>query len=196
MARRPRFRADINRLLTKFMAGNNCGAPPLTLFILMLRRGNERFTIWGAENAVKLRKPLGEFAMLRARPFILLFLLLFMTPVLAGDRHPPQLSVSFLAEPAPIVQDGSTRLVYEMAVSNFSKSRYVLETIEARAGQTRASFSGPTLTSMIVRFGSDGKPDMADGGAIRRRRWRNHFLDARSRQGSGPRRDRAFSSRA
>src|SRR5208282_4244053 len=31
---------------------------------------------------------------------------------------------------------------------------------------TRASFSGPTLTSMIVRFGSDGKPDMAKGGAI------------------------------
>ena len=74
--------------------------------------------------------------------------------------------MSFLAEPAPIVQDGSTRLVYEMAVSNYAKSRYVLETVEARAGGTRASFSGPTLTSMIVRFGSDGKPDMAKGGAI------------------------------
>ena len=104
--------------------------------------------------------------MLRARSFILVFLLLFMTPALAGDPYPPQMSVSFLAEPSPIVQDGSTRLVYEMAVTNYAKSRYVLETIEAKAGRTRASFSGPTLTSMIVRFGSDGKPDMAKGGAI------------------------------
>ena len=104
--------------------------------------------------------------MLRARPFIPLFLLLFMTPVLAGDPHPPQLGVSFLAEPAPIVQDGSTRLVYEMAVSNFSKSRYVLDSLEAKAGQTRAFFSGSALASIIVRLGSNGKPDMAAGGAI------------------------------
>ena len=104
--------------------------------------------------------------MLRARPFILFFLLLFMTPALAGDPYPPQMTVSFLAEPAPIVQDGSTRLVYEMAVSNFSKSRYVVDAVEAKAGQTRASFSGPALASMIVRFGSDGKPDMAAGGTI------------------------------
>jgi hypothetical protein len=104
--------------------------------------------------------------MLRARPFILLFLLLFMTPVLAGDPHPPQLGVAFLAEPAPIVQDGSTRLVYEMAVSNFSKSRYVLDSLEAKAGQTRAFFSGSALASIIVRLGSNGKPDMAAGGTI------------------------------
>ena len=78
--------------------------------------------------------------MLRARPFILLFLLLFMTPALAGDPYPPQMSVSFLAEPSPIVQDGSTRLVYEMAVTNYAKSRYVLETIEARAGRNARLF--------------------------------------------------------
>jgi hypothetical protein len=53
-----------------------------------------------------------------------------------------------------------------MAVSNFSKSRYAVDAVEAKAGQTRASFSGPGLASMIVRFGSDGKPDMAKGGAI------------------------------
>jgi len=60
-----------------------------------------------------------------------IFLLLFSTPVLASDPYPTQLSVTFLAPPAPIVQDGSTRLVYEMVVSNFSKSRY---------GQTHSSF--------------------------------------------------------
>jgi hypothetical protein len=42
-----------------------------------------------------------------------------VTPVFAGDPHPPQLNISFLAQPEPIVQDGSTRLVYEMVVTNF-----------------------------------------------------------------------------
>lgn len=104
--------------------------------------------------------------MLCARLLTVFSLLLFIMPVLAGDPHPPQLSVSFLAQPAPIVQDGSTRLVYEMSVSNYAKSRYVLDAIQAKAGQTGASFSGPALASLIVRFGSDGQPDMAKGGAI------------------------------
>ncbi len=104
--------------------------------------------------------------MLYTKPLTVFFLLLFMAPVLAGDPHPPQLSVSFLAEPAPIVQNGSTRLVYEMAVSNFSKSRYVVDTVEAKAGQTHASFSGQALASIMVRLGSDGKPDMAADGTI------------------------------
>ena len=47
-----------------------------------------------------------------------LVLLVVAMPALAADPHPPQLAVSFLAEPAPIVQDGSTRLVYEMQVVN------------------------------------------------------------------------------
>ena len=89
--------------------------------------------------------------MLCTRPLAVFFLLLFSTPVLASGPHPPQLSVSFLAPPAPIVQDGSTRLVYEMVVSNFSKSRYVLDTIEARAGQTHSSFSGASVHHRAVR---------------------------------------------
>jgi hypothetical protein len=40
--------------------------------------------------------------------------LLFVTSVRAEDPHAPQLDVSFLAQPAPIVQYGSTRLFYEM----------------------------------------------------------------------------------
>jgi hypothetical protein len=43
-------------------------------------------------------------------------------PAFAGDPFPPQLAVSFLAQPAPIVQDGSTRLVYEMLISSFSRN--------------------------------------------------------------------------
>lgn len=97
---------------------------------------------------------------------LIAFILLLATPSLADDPRPPQLAVSFLAQPAPIVQDGSTRLVYEMSVSNYAKSRYVLDTIEAKAGQTRTSFGGLALSSLVVRFGSDGKPDMAKGGTI------------------------------
>jgi hypothetical protein len=104
--------------------------------------------------------------MLRAPPLIVFLLLLFMTPVLAGDPHPPQLSVSFLAQPAPIVQDGSTHLVYEMEVINFSKSRYVLDSIEAKAGQTHASFNETALASIITRLGTSGKPGIAEGGTI------------------------------
>jgi hypothetical protein len=39
--------------------------------------------------------------------------LLAATPVRADDPHPPQLNVTFLAQPAAIVQDGATRLYYE-----------------------------------------------------------------------------------
>ena len=133
--------------------------------------------------------------MLWTRLLIASFLLLFMTPVLAGDPYPPQLTVSFLAEPAPIIQDGSTRLVYEMAVSNFSKSRYVVDAVEAKAGQTRASFSGPALASMIVRFGSDGKPDMAAGGTIQGGGGAIVFLMLDLGK-DRPRRHRAFPARA
>ena len=41
------------------------------------------------------------------RLLALVFLVVAM-PTLAADPHPPQLAVSVLAEPAPIVQDGWT----------------------------------------------------------------------------------------
>jgi hypothetical protein len=50
--------------------------------------------------------------------------LLAATPVRADDPHPPQLNVTFLAQSAAIVQDGATRLYYEMVISNFIPSRY------------------------------------------------------------------------
>ena len=87
-----------------------------------------------------------------------LSLLVLATGALAADPHPPQLAVSFLAEPAPIVQDGSTRLVYEMQIVNYTKSAYVLDAVEAKAGETAATFRGPALEGMIRRFGLQGEP--------------------------------------
>jgi hypothetical protein len=80
------------------------------------------------------------------------------TPTLAADPHPPQLAVSFLAEPAPIVQDGATRLVYEMQIVNYTQSLYVLDAVEAKAGEIATTFRGPALDGMIRRFGVQGDP--------------------------------------
>jgi murein DD-endopeptidase len=84
--------------------------------------------------------------------------LLCETPVLAGDPHAPQLDVSFLAQPAPLVQNGSTRLFYEMLITNFSKSPYVVDSIEAQAGNMHSRFSGETLAAMTTHLGDPAKP--------------------------------------
>ena len=78
---------------------------------------------------------------------------LFARPATASDPRPPQLQISFLAEPAPIVQYGATKLVYEMAVTNFSKRSYVFDTIEAKAGGSRFSFSDTALAGMMAHLG-------------------------------------------
>jgi hypothetical protein len=90
--------------------------------------------------------------------FVRLMVLVFATALFAhsaaaSDPRPPQLQISFLAEPAPIVQYGATKLVYEMLVTNFSKRPYVLDTIEAKAGTAKFSFSGTTLAGMIAHLG-------------------------------------------
>ena len=85
-------------------------------------------------------------------------LMFFATPLLAGDPHPPQLNVSFLATPAPIVQDGSTRLVYEMVITNFSNSKFELDAIEAKAGTAQFEFNGQTLANLIMALGDRNKP--------------------------------------
>jgi Peptidase family M23 len=71
----------------------------------------------------------------------------------AADPRPPQLQITFLAEPAPIVQYGSTKLVYEMLVTNFSKRSYVLDSIDAKAGAAQSSLSGTALAGMIAHLG-------------------------------------------
>jgi len=107
--------------------------------------------------------------MASARLLTLCFLVFFTTPLFARDPHPPQLNVSFLARPAPIVQDGSTRLVYEMVITNFSNNKYVLDAVEAKAGTAQFTFGGSALAGMTVRLGAWGQPEGAadrtiDGG--------------------------------
>jgi Peptidase family M23 len=89
-----------------------------------------------------------------ARFVVLLSIVIFFTkPASAADPRPPQLQISFLAEPAPIVQYGSTKLVYEMVVTNFSKKSYVFDAIETKAGPSRFSFSGTALAAMMTHLG-------------------------------------------
>jgi hypothetical protein len=53
-----------------------------------------------------------------------------------GDPHPPQINVTFLATPAPLVQDGTVRLYYEMVITNFAGDSYILDAVTARQGQS------------------------------------------------------------
>jgi len=91
--------------------------------------------------------------MIIARLKMFFCLLLAASPALAGDPHPPPLNVSFLAQPSPIVQNGQTRLFYEMLITNFSKSAYVLDAIEAKAGDTQTKVSGPAFAPLIANLG-------------------------------------------
>jgi Peptidase family M23 len=88
----------------------------------------------------------------------LCILVLLETPILAGDPRPPQINLSFLAEPAPIVQYGSVRLFYEMQITNFSKDQYVLNSIETKAGDTKSSFEGAALAALMSYLGASESP--------------------------------------
>jgi hypothetical protein len=88
----------------------------------------------------------------------LCILVLLETPLLAGDPRPPQINLSFLAEPAPIVQYGSVRLFYEILITNFSKDQYVLNSIDIKAGNTKSSFEGAPLAAMISYVGASESP--------------------------------------
>ena len=88
-----------------------------------------------------------------ARLSISCCLLLGATAAFAGDPHPPPLNASFLAQPSPIVQNGATRLFYEMLITNFSKNAYVLDGIDAKAGDTQSKLSGSALSSLIIHLG-------------------------------------------
>jgi hypothetical protein len=93
------------------------------------------------------------------RLFALLCLPLLAAPVHADDRHPPQITVSFLAQPAPLVQDGTTRLYYEMVVTNFARDSYVLDAVEATAGVSKTTFEGAPLAALMLRPGAAGKAE-------------------------------------
>jgi hypothetical protein len=97
----------------------------------------------------------------------IVFCLLLIAPVaFASDPHPPPLNVSFLAQPSPIVQNGQTRLFYEMLITNFSKSAYVLDAIEAKAGDTQTKVSGPALAPLIAHLGVSAPSDEHVGRTI------------------------------
>jgi hypothetical protein len=80
-------------------------------------------------------------------------LLLTIASVQAGDPHPPQLNVTFLAEPAPLVQNGTTRLYYEMVVTNFANVSYTIDAVEATAGAAKIKFDAKALAGMIRPLG-------------------------------------------
>jgi len=84
------------------------------------------------------------------------------TAAIAGDPHAPQLDMSFLAQPAPIVQNGAIRLVYEMLITNFSRAAYVVDSIEAKAGRTQSKFADATLAAIIKHLGVPAQPTGAD----------------------------------
>jgi hypothetical protein len=88
--------------------------------------------------------------------FVVFFFIVVLVakPASAADLRPPQLQISFLAQPAPIVQYGSTKLFYEMAVTNFSKRSYVVDAIETKAGPSQFSSSGAALAAMMTQLGA------------------------------------------
>jgi Peptidase family M23 len=97
---------------------------------------------------------------------LLTYVLLLPAAARAGDPHAPQLNVTFLAEPAPIVQDGTTRLYYEMVVTNFAGVSYTLDAIAANAGAAATRFDSKQLAAMIRPLGAPAKPDAAASGTI------------------------------
>ena len=123
------------------------------------------------------------------------FLWLFSTPLFAGDPHPPQLNVSFLSRPAPIVQDGSTRLVYEMVITNFSNNKYALDAVEAKAGTAQFTFAGSALAGMIIPLGAWGKPEDAADRTVDGGRSLIVFLLLDLWQQQGSKHDRAYAPR-
>ncbi len=125
------------------------------------------------------------------RSVVLCGLLFAGTSALAGDPHAPQLNVSFLAQPAPIVQNGSTRLFYEMLITNFAKTAFVLDAVEAKAGDTQSKVSGATLAPLMIHLGAPAATDDLAARTIRVRPQRDDFPHARSRQSHRARRGRA-----
>jgi hypothetical protein len=81
------------------------------------------------------------------------------TPALAGDPRAPGLAVAFLAEPAPIVQYRSTRVAYEMMITNFSPRPYVLDAVAAKVGELPFAYSGAVLAGMIKHLGATPAKD-------------------------------------
>ena len=76
-----------------------------------------------------------------------------LAAVAAVDPMPPQVSVALLYPPSPLVQDGSTHLVYEMRVTNYAPKSYAVDTLDVAAGARTFTFAGDELKNMISVLG-------------------------------------------
>jgi hypothetical protein len=72
------------------------------------------------------------------------------------DPKPPQLSVSFFDEPSVLMQEGSPRLVYEMLITNYPPSNYVVDSVDIGGSPAAITFSGTELTDMMRILGVSG----------------------------------------
>jgi hypothetical protein len=88
----------------------------------------------------------------------------------ADDPTAPQLSVGFLANPRPLIQNDSLHLVYEMEITNFGQWAYTIDSIEAKSESSTLTYSASTLAGMMRVLGrpqdaSASTPDrLIDGG--------------------------------
>jgi len=65
------------------------------------------------------------------------------------DLKPPQVGVSFIFPPSPLIQASTPRLVYEMVLTNYVPVTYRLESISVDCGSHKFEFSGEALNQMV-----------------------------------------------
>jgi hypothetical protein len=107
----------------------------------------------------RLRQAQIGFAVTALKRFVVLCCVLIAAPATAGDPHAPQLDISFLAQPAPLIQNGSTRLFYEMLITSFAKSAYVVNSITAKAGDPQSTLSGTAVAPLMLHIGAAAVKD-------------------------------------
>jgi len=70
------------------------------------------------------------------------------------DPRPVQVTATFVYPPSPLLQDGTQHLVYELLLTNFGSSTYILDSIDAKAADHTFSFSAADLKSLIRVLGA------------------------------------------
>lgn len=77
------------------------------------------------------------------------------------DPKPVQVTADFVFSPSPILQAGSQHLVYEVRLTNFGSSPYILDAIDVKAGDRTFTFSSSELTTLVRLLGdkSGGSPN-------------------------------------
>jgi hypothetical protein len=78
-------------------------------------------------------------------------------PAAAQDPKPPQVTVSFIFPPSPLIQQRAVWLVYEMVITNYIPPPYTLESIEVDAGSKNFSYAGDMLKEM-TRLSGEAAP--------------------------------------